>query len=114
VIVGDPFTHLLIGPSSGAWRRGEGDYGRAAYFIIDAGTVKPKGWFPSAREVLLVQIQSINGVLKIERGSTAVSSAVARKSTFRSRVGRFFLARRNVIHSRHLKGGVPITKGKLK
>ena len=31
----------LIGPSSGRWRRREGDYGTAAYFITDGGTTAP-------------------------------------------------------------------------
>ena len=40
-VAGDPFTEELIGPSSGAWRRGPGDYGRVAYFITDGGTASP-------------------------------------------------------------------------
>ena len=38
---GDPFTEQLIGPSSGAWGRGPGEYGRLAYFITDGGTASP-------------------------------------------------------------------------
>ena len=40
-VAGDPFTEELIGPSSAAWRRTPGDYGRVAYFIMDGGTASP-------------------------------------------------------------------------
>ena len=40
-VAGDPFTEALIGPSSGAWSRGAGEYGRVAYFISDGGTASP-------------------------------------------------------------------------
>ena len=40
-VAGDPFTEQLIGPSSGAWRRSPGDYGRVAYFTMDGGTASP-------------------------------------------------------------------------
>ena len=40
-VAGEPFTEELIGPSSGVWRRGAGDYGRVAYFIMDGGTASP-------------------------------------------------------------------------
>jgi hypothetical protein len=41
VIAGEPFTDVLVGPSSGAWRREPGDYGRTAYFTTDGGTAQP-------------------------------------------------------------------------
>jgi hypothetical protein len=41
VIAGEPFTEMLVGPSSGAWRRGPGDYSRTAYFTTDGGTAQP-------------------------------------------------------------------------
>jgi hypothetical protein len=41
IIAGAPFTEQLIGPSSGAWSRLPGDYGRVAYFITDGGTASP-------------------------------------------------------------------------
>jgi hypothetical protein len=41
IVAGDPFTEELIGPSSGAWSRLYGDYGRVAYFITDGGTASP-------------------------------------------------------------------------
>lgn len=40
-VVGDPFTEALIGPSSGAWGRAPGEYGKVAYFISDGGTASP-------------------------------------------------------------------------
>ena len=41
IVAGDPFTEELIGPSSGAWSRLSGDYGRVAYVITDGGTASP-------------------------------------------------------------------------
>ena len=50
VVAGDPFTTLLVGPSSGAWRRGPGDYGRTGYFTTDGGTAEPPdGKFRTAK-----------------------------------------------------------------
>lgn len=40
VAAGNPFTETLVGPSSGVWRRGPGDYGRVAYFTTDGGTAQ--------------------------------------------------------------------------
>ncbi len=40
-VAGDPFIEELIGPSSGAWGRASGEYGRVAYFITDGGTASP-------------------------------------------------------------------------
>lgn len=40
-VAGDPFTELLIGPSSGTWGRGSLEYGRVAYFTTDGGTTSP-------------------------------------------------------------------------
>ena len=31
----------LLGPTSGAWGRGPGEYGRVAYFLTDGGTKSP-------------------------------------------------------------------------
>ena len=41
IVAGDPFTEELIGPSSGAWGRLPGEYGKVAYFITDGGTASP-------------------------------------------------------------------------
>ena len=40
-VAGDPYTEELIGPTSGIWGRGAGEYGRVAYFLSDGGTVSP-------------------------------------------------------------------------
>ncbi|MDF5729484.1 MAG: hypothetical protein PUP92_16090 [Rhizonema sp. PD38] len=40
-VAGDPLTEQLLGPSSGAWGRGTGEYGRVAYFTTDGGTTSP-------------------------------------------------------------------------
>ena len=40
-VAGDPYTEELIGPSSGIWGRGAGEYGRVAYFLSDGGTASP-------------------------------------------------------------------------
>jgi hypothetical protein len=55
VVAGEPFTDVLIGPSSGAWRRGPGDHGRTAYFATDGGTAAPPdGIFRTAKLVRVV------------------------------------------------------------
>jgi len=41
VIAGDPFTDELIGPSSAAWSRRPGEYGKVAYVTTDGGTASP-------------------------------------------------------------------------
>ena len=40
-LVGDPFDERLVGPSSAAWGRGTGDYGRIAYITTDGGRTAP-------------------------------------------------------------------------
>jgi hypothetical protein len=35
------FTELLLGPSSAAWSRIPGEYGRVAYFTTDGGQTAP-------------------------------------------------------------------------
>jgi hypothetical protein len=41
IVAGDPFCEELIGPSSGAWSRLPGEYGKVAYFTTDGGTASP-------------------------------------------------------------------------
>jgi hypothetical protein len=41
VVAGEPFTEELIGPSSAAWSRRAGEYGKIAYFTTDGGTASP-------------------------------------------------------------------------
>ncbi|HZC81184.1 MAG TPA: hypothetical protein VE222_05605, partial [Nitrospiraceae bacterium] len=40
-VAGKPFTEQPIGPTTGAWGRGPGEYGRVAYFLTDGGTKSP-------------------------------------------------------------------------
>ena len=41
IVAGEPFNDQLTGPSSAAWGRSPGDYGRIAYVISDGGLVAP-------------------------------------------------------------------------
>ncbi|GAA0938475.1 MULTISPECIES: hypothetical protein [Streptomyces violaceusniger group] len=41
IVLGDPLDLRLLGPSSIAWGRGPGEYGRVAYLITDGGTTAP-------------------------------------------------------------------------
>ena len=40
-VAGQPFAELLLGPSSAAWSRVPGEYGRVAYFTTDGGQTAP-------------------------------------------------------------------------
>jgi sugar lactone lactonase YvrE len=40
-VAGKPFNELLLGPSSAAWSRVPGEYGRVAYFTTDGGQTAP-------------------------------------------------------------------------
>ena len=59
-VAGDPFDEQLIGPSSGAWGRASGEYGRVAYVISDGGTASPPPDGPRAAKLLRVTL-SIEG-----------------------------------------------------
>ena len=54
-VAGDPFDEELIGPSSGAWSRAPGDYGKVAYFISDGGTASPPPGGPRPAKLLRVE-----------------------------------------------------------
>jgi hypothetical protein len=41
IVAGEPFDEQLVGPSSAAWGRRRGDYGRIAYVTSDGGLVAP-------------------------------------------------------------------------
>ena len=56
-VAGDPFTEELIGPSSGAWRRGPADYGRVAYFTTDGGTASPPPDGAKSAKLLRVDLE---------------------------------------------------------
>ena len=60
-VAGDPYTDKLIGPSSGVWRRGEGDYGKVAYFLMDGGTASPPPDGARPAELLRVEFQDLGG-----------------------------------------------------
>ena len=38
IVAGSPFDQELVGPSSGAWGRADGEMGRVAFFTTDGGT----------------------------------------------------------------------------
>jgi hypothetical protein len=40
-VAGEPLNKQLLGPSSGVWGRGPGEYGRVAYFTTDGGITAP-------------------------------------------------------------------------
>jgi hypothetical protein len=40
-VAGDSYMEELIGPSSGIWGRGAGEYGHVAYFVTDGGIAYP-------------------------------------------------------------------------
>ena len=41
IVAGDPLNEELIGPSSTAWGRLAGEYGKVAYVTTDGGTASP-------------------------------------------------------------------------
>ena len=41
IVAGDPLNEELIGPSSAAWGRLPGEYGKVAFVTTDGGTVSP-------------------------------------------------------------------------
>ena len=53
-VAGDPFDEVLIGPSSGAWSRMPGDYGKVAFFTTDGGTASPPPDGPRLAKLLRV------------------------------------------------------------
>ena len=55
-VAGDPFTEELIGPSSGAWGRAAGQYGKVAFFISDGGTASPPPGGPQPAKLLRVEL----------------------------------------------------------
>ena len=54
-VAGDPYTDELIGPSSAAWGRRPGDYGRVAYLTTDGGTASPPPDGPRPAKLLRVE-----------------------------------------------------------
>ena len=60
VVAGEPFSELLVGPSSGAWGRGPGDYGRTAYFTTDGGTAQAPDGVVGTAKLLRVVLPSMS------------------------------------------------------
>ena len=58
VVAGEPFSDVLVGPSSGAWGRAPGDYGRTAYFTTDGGTAQAPGGIVRTAKLLRVDLCS--------------------------------------------------------
>jgi hypothetical protein len=58
-IAGDPYNEELIGPSSGAWRRGPSDRGRVAYFTTDGGTASPPPDGPRPAKLMRVELKPL-------------------------------------------------------
>ncbi len=54
-VAGNPFNETLIGPSSVAWGRRPGDYGKVAYVISDGGTASPPPDGPKPAKLLRVE-----------------------------------------------------------
>jgi hypothetical protein len=55
-IAGEPFDETLVGPSSAAWGRGEGEYGRVAYVTTDGGTTAPPNGVVRRAAVLRLEL----------------------------------------------------------
>ena len=73
-VAGDPFTPELVGPSSGAWRRSPGDYGRVAYFIMDGGTASPPPGGAGPAKLLRVEFQALAGAFPGTSSTEACSN----------------------------------------
>lgn len=58
-IAGDPLNEILVGPSSAAWGRGPGDYGRVAYVTTDGGTTAPPGGIVRKAALLRAELQLV-------------------------------------------------------
>lgn len=59
IIAGAPFTEQLVGPSSGAWSRLPGEYGKVAYFITDGGTASPPDGVRRPARLLRVELPKV-------------------------------------------------------
>ncbi|OBF50012.1 hypothetical protein A5756_22640 [Mycobacterium sp. 852002-53434_SCH5985345] len=55
-IAGDPFDDILVGPSSAAWGRADGERGRIAYVTTDGGTTAPPDGVVRRAAVLRVEL----------------------------------------------------------
>jgi len=65
IVAGEPFTEQLIGPSSAAWSRHPGEYGRVGYFTTDGGTASPPpDGIRRTAKVLRVEIEVVPEALR--------------------------------------------------
>ena len=55
-LAGEPFDGTLVGPSSAAWSRADGERGRVAYVTTDGGTTAPPDRVTRRAAVLRVEI----------------------------------------------------------
>ncbi len=55
IVAGDPLEEDLVGPSSAAWSRTPGEYGRVAFFTTDGGTTSHPAGGPRPAKVLRVE-----------------------------------------------------------
>jgi hypothetical protein len=55
-LAGDPLDPVLVGPSSAAWGRGPGDYGRVSYVITDGGSIEPPNGILHKASLLRVEL----------------------------------------------------------
>jgi hypothetical protein len=55
-LAGDPFDEVLVGPSSAAWGRHPGDYGRVVYVTTDGGTTAPPNGIVRNAALLRVEL----------------------------------------------------------
>jgi len=60
-LAGDPFDEILVGPSSAAWGRVPGDYGRVIYVTTDGGTTAPPKGILRDSALLRVELRSPAG-----------------------------------------------------
>jgi hypothetical protein len=58
IVAGSPFDEELVGPSSAAWGRSQGEYGRVAFFTTDVGTTSlPADGVLRAAKILRVEFE---------------------------------------------------------
>jgi hypothetical protein len=93
VIASEPFSDLLVGPSSGAWGRGPGEYRRTAYFTTDGGTAQAPDGVVRTAKLLRAYLQRRDTTVSGQQRRGFVTIA---RSTRRARLayGRAYWCRR--------------------
>ena len=64
IVAGDPPDESLIGPSSAAWGRRPGDYGKVAFVTTDGGAAAPPPGGPRPAMLLRVQFAEVPEALR--------------------------------------------------